>query len=63
MAAISYPCFWLRKDLSGAWYWVYHDGQGEIVARSSSTFARYDDCRRSVDLIKGAAQHPVYYSR
>lgn len=62
MAAVSYPCFWLRKDLSGDWYWVYHDAQGEIIARSSATFARYEDCRRSVDLIKGAAHHAVYYS-
>jgi hypothetical protein len=52
----------MMKDLSGAWYWVYHDRSGEKVARSTETFARYDDCRRSVDLMKGSAGHPVYYS-
>ena len=63
MADVSYPCFWLRKDLSGKWYWVYHDRSGEEVARSVGKFARYDDCRRSVDLIKGSAHHAVYFSR
>ena len=63
MPDVTFPCYWMMKDLSGAWYWVYHDRSGEKVARSTETFARYDDCRRSVDQMKGSASHPVYYSQ
>jgi uncharacterized protein YegP (UPF0339 family) len=63
VTAVSYPCYWLKKHLSGGWYWIYCDRDGRTIARSSETFVHYDDCRSSVDVMKGSATDPVYYSQ
>ena len=24
MSNVTYPCYWMHKDASGQWYWIYY---------------------------------------
>ena len=60
--ALTYPCYWLRKDAKSEWYWVYYAKNGEAIGRSSESYKEYDDCMHSVGLMQGSGDDPVYYN-
>lgn len=60
MADVTYPCYWLKKDASGFWYWIYYAVNGEEIARSSESYVAYADCRHGVTLMQGSSSHKVY---
>ena len=60
--ALTYPCYWLRKDSKGEWYWVYYAKNKEEIGRSSESYKQYDDCFHSVALMKGSSNDPAYYN-
>jgi uncharacterized protein YegP (UPF0339 family) len=62
MADVSYPCYWLKKDHSGGWYWIYYAVNGEEIARSSESYVRYADCEHGVNLVKASHGDPVFYT-
>lgn len=62
MATVAYPCYWQKKDNKGQWYWIYYAANREEIARSSESYVRRADCEHSIALIKGSAQHPIFYS-
>lgn len=59
---MTYPCYWLKKDRSGHWYWIYYARNGEEIARSSESYVAYKDCRHSVTLMQGSSNDPVFYT-
>lgn len=62
MVDVTYPCYWQRKDNAGFWYWIYYAVNGKAIARSSESYVRREDCTHSVNLMKGSAQHPLFYT-
>ena len=60
--AVTYPCYWLRKDQSGGWYWVYYARNGEAIARSSESYVNYGDCFHGVELVQASSAAPVFYT-
>jgi len=62
MADVTYPCYWLKKDNSGQWYWIYYARNGEEIARSSESYVRYADCLHGVHLLQASSNDPVFYT-
>jgi uncharacterized protein YegP (UPF0339 family) len=62
MAEVTYPCYWERKDERGHWYWIYYARNREPIARSSESYVSRSDCDHSINLVKGSANDPVFYS-
>lgn len=60
--AVTYPCYWERKDNSGYWYWIYYASNGEAIARSSESYVNHSDCTYSISLLKGSASHPTFHT-
>ncbi|MGH8562744.1 MAG: YegP family protein [Gammaproteobacteria bacterium] len=60
--AVTYPCYWEKKDNRGHWYWIYYAKNGEEIARSSESYVNRSDCEHSIGLIKASSNHSVYYS-
>ena len=60
--AVTYPCYWERKDARGHWYWIYYARNGEAIARSSESYVSRSDCEHSIGLLKGSASDPIYYN-
>lgn len=60
--AVTYPCYWERKDNSGHWYWIYYATNGEAIARSSESYVNRGDCEYSISLVKNSKDDPVFYS-
>ena len=58
----TYPCYWMRQDITGNWFWIYFSRNRDEIARSSECFERRADCERSIKLIKDSASGPVYCS-
>ena len=46
--AVTYPCYWEKKDKSGHWYWIYYASNGEEIARSSESYVNRSDCEHSI---------------
>ncbi|MBR0649022.1 DUF1508 domain-containing protein [Roseomonas terrae] len=63
MADVTYPCYWLKKDQSGGWYWIYYAKNGEEIARSSESYVKYDDCLHAVRLVQNSSDHQVFFSK
>jgi len=62
MATVTYPCYWEKKDQSGYWYWIYYASNGKAISRSSESYVKRSDCEHSIDLMKGSAKDPVFYT-
>lgn len=62
MADVTYPCYWQKKDNQGQWYWIYYAKNGEAIARSSESYIARADCSHSISLLKGSADHIVFYT-
>jgi len=60
--AVTYPCYWEKKDKSGHWYWIYYASNGEEIARSSESYVNRSDCEHSISLVKASKDHKTYYS-
>lgn len=56
----KYPCYVMKKDGSGHWYWIYYAENHEAIARSSESYVAKADCEASVRLLKNSAGAPVY---
>ena len=61
MADVTYPCYQVKKDNSGHWYWIYYAKNGEEISRSSESYVNRADCDRSITIMKGSSASPVYY--
>ena len=46
--AVTYPCYWEKKDASGYWYWIYYASNAEEIARSSESYVDRSDCTHSI---------------
>lgn len=62
MATVTYPCYWMRKDNKGHWYWIYYASNKEEIARSSESYVKRSDCEHSIKLVKGSSGAPEFYS-
>lgn len=60
---INYPCYWQRKDQSGAWYWIYYAKNGKAIARSSESYVNRSDCSKSIELLKASKNDTTYYTQ
>ncbi len=60
MATVTYPCYWLKKDQSKQWYWVYYASNGEAISRSSESYHNCEDCRRGITLVQNSGNDKVY---
>ncbi|MEQ8433793.1 MAG: DUF1508 domain-containing protein [Oceanicaulis sp.] len=59
---LSYPCFWIYKDNSSQWRWVYYAaGNGEEIAVSSESYIAKRDCERAIEIMKGQAPQATIY--
>lgn len=62
MAAVTYPCYWQKKDNQGQWYWIYYAVNGKAISRSSESYVARSDCEHSINLMKGSSADKVFYS-
>ena len=60
--AVTYPCYWEKKDASGYWYWIYYASNAEEIARSSESYVDRSDCTHSIKLVQGSASHKIFYT-
>lgn len=57
---LSYPCYWMYKDVRGQWRWVYYASNAEEIAVSSESYVRKADCERSIQIMKASHDSDVY---
>ncbi|WP_375338416.1 DUF1508 domain-containing protein [Variovorax paradoxus] len=62
MAEVTYPCYWMRKDVRGEWRWTYYARNAEPIAVSSESYKRREDCSHSISLLKASSTHAVFVS-
>jgi uncharacterized protein YegP (UPF0339 family) len=60
--ALTYPCYWMRKDNAGQWRWTYHAVNGEAIAVSSESYINRADCERSIEIMKNSTMTPVFFT-
>jgi uncharacterized protein YegP (UPF0339 family) len=60
--AVTYPCYWQKKDNGGYWYWIYYASNGKAIARSSESYVKRSDCFHSITLLKNSTDDEVYYT-
>ncbi|KQU16470.1 hypothetical protein ASG63_10045 [Methylobacterium sp. Leaf94] len=60
MSAMSYPCYKMKKDAKGQWYWVYYAKNGEEISRSSESYAAKADSLHGLKLNKASGNDPIY---
>lgn len=60
--AVTYPCYWERKDNSGYWYWIYYSSNGKAIARSSGSYVNHSDCTNSISLLQGSALNSIFHT-
>lgn len=60
--AVTYPCYWQKKDQSGYWYWIYYAKNGEEIARSSESYVNRTDCTHSINLMRASSGDKIYYT-
>lgn len=58
MREAQFEIYKSKKD--GEWYWRFKAKNGEVIARSSEGYKNERDCRHGINLVKGAANAPVY---
>lgn len=61
--AVTYPCYWKKKDSSNEWYWIYYASNGKAIARSSESYVAKADCDRSVEIMQASANSAVFKTR
>ena len=61
MAERTYPSYWLYKDNSGEWRWTYNASNAKTIAVSSEGYVRRVDCERSIEIMKGSYNSPVWF--
>lgn len=61
--AVTYPCYWQKKDASGQWYWIYYGKNGKAIARSSESYVNRSDCTHSISLLQNSKSDPLYYDQ
>jgi uncharacterized protein YegP (UPF0339 family) len=59
--AVTYPCYWQKKDQSGGWYWIYYASNGKAISRSSESYVARSDCSRSIEIMKASKDSAVFY--
>lgn len=60
MNGLKYPCYVMRKDQSGGWYWLYYASNARAIARSSESYVAKSDCEHSIHIVKQSGNAPVY---
>lgn len=60
MSEKKYPCYVMKKDAGGKWYWIYYASNYEPIARSSESYGAKADCEHSIALVKSSGPAPVY---
>jgi uncharacterized protein YegP (UPF0339 family) len=60
MASRPYPSYWLYKDTQGQFRWTYEASNGKTIAVSSEAYVRKADCMRSIEIMKGSSNAPVW---
>jgi uncharacterized protein YegP (UPF0339 family) len=60
MADISYPCYKVKKDTRGQWYWVYYAKNREEISKSSESYVAKADCLHGIKLNKASGSDPVF---
>jgi uncharacterized protein YegP (UPF0339 family) len=60
MAKRPFPSYWMFRDKDGNWRWNFAAGNGKVVAASSVAYLRREGCIRSIQIMKGSAQIPVW---
>jgi uncharacterized protein YegP (UPF0339 family) len=60
MSDRKYPCYVLKKDAGGHWYWVFYAENHEAIARSSESYVAKADAEASIRLLKNSGSAPVY---
>ena len=60
MSERRYPCYVLKKDTAGNWYWVYYAANYRAIARSSESYVAKSDCEHSIRLVKHSGNDPEY---
>jgi len=60
MAGVTYPCYHVKKDSRGQWYWVCHAKNGEEISRSSESYVAKSDCEHGIKLNKNSGNDPVF---
>jgi len=61
--SVSYPCYWLKKDNSGCWYWIYYAANGNPIARSSQSYNDRSDCCHSIRQLLASGNDPVFCTK
>lgn len=61
MAQRTYPSYWLYKDTRSEWRWTYEASNGKTIAVSSESYVKRSDCERSIEIMKGSTNSPVWF--
>lgn len=56
----KYPCYVLKRDAGGKWYWLFYAENYEAIARSSESYVAKADTEASIRLLKNSGSAPVY---
>ncbi|KQP25149.1 hypothetical protein ASF27_09380 [Methylobacterium sp. Leaf102] len=60
MSGVTYPCYKLKQDTRGQWYWVYYAKNGEEISKSSESYVAKSDCEHGIALNKASTNAPVF---
>ena len=60
MSALSYPCYKIKKDVRGHWYWIYYAKNGEEISKSSESYVAKADCLHGLKLNKASGNDPIF---
>lgn len=60
MSNRPFPSYWMYKDNRGEWRWSYQASNHLTIAVSSEGYTRRADCERSIEIMKGSSNSPVW---
>ena len=60
---LTYPCYYLYKDVANLWRWTYYASNGKIIAVSSESYINRSDCIRGIDIVKASYNSNVFEQR
>ncbi len=61
MSQRTYPSYWMYKDNRNEWRWSYEAVNGKTIAVSSESYIKRTDCERSIEIMKGSTNSPVWF--